>query len=77
MLQKTGLSLLLANVTTAIGFGVFYFTNSNMLVEFGVSAAINVMLTYFLTLILITITLSLLPPPSGKRAQRIEAKRIV
>ena len=35
MITGIGLSTFLANMTTAIGFGVFYFTNSSLLVEFG------------------------------------------
>ena len=57
-IQTIGVSLFLANVTTAIGFGVLYFTNSSLLVEFGVVAAISVMTTYIITLILIPIILN-------------------
>lgn len=76
MIQTVGLSLFLANVTTAIGFGVFYFTNSSLLVEFGVVAAINVMVTYAITLILIPIVLSFMPEPQTKQISHLEGKRI-
>lgn len=75
-IQTIGVSLFLANITTAIGFGVLYFTNSSLLVEFGVVAAVNVMITYFITLILIPIILSFLPHPSEKHMRHLEAKRI-
>lgn len=74
--QTIGVSLFLANVTTAIGFGVLYFTNSSLLVEFGVVAAISVMTTYLITLILIPIILNLLPEPKEKHLHHLEAKRI-
>ncbi|MES2397048.1 MAG: MMPL family transporter, partial [Bacteroidota bacterium] len=67
MIVTIGVSLFFANVTTAIGFGVLYFTNSSMLMEFGVVAGINVMATYIITLILIPIILSFLPPPTSKQ----------
>ncbi len=75
-IQTIGVSLFLANVTTAIGFGVLYFTNSSLLVEFGVVAAISVMTTYVITLILIPIILSLLAVPKPKHLNHLEAKRI-
>lgn len=75
-IQTIGISLFLANVTTAIGFGVLYFTNSSLLVEFGVVAAISVLATYFITLILIPIILNFLPNPKAKHTKHLEAKRI-
>jgi len=71
-IETIGVLLFLANITSAIGFGVLYFTNSSMLVEFGVVAAINVMVTYFITLILIPIILSYLPVPTDKQTKHLE-----
>lgn len=76
MIETTGLSLFLANITTAIGFGVFYFTNSSLLVEFGVVSAISVMATYCITLIFIPIMLSFLAPPAVKFTKHLQSKRI-
>lgn len=76
MVQKVGLSNFLANVTTAIGFGVFYFTNSSLLVEFGVVAAINVMTTYMIALILTPIIFSYLPEPKTKHTRHLNNKFI-
>lgn len=76
MVQKVGLSNFLANMTTAIGFGVFYFTNSQLLVEFGITAAVNVMITYFIALFLTPIIFSYLPAPKPKQARHLEGKRI-
>lgn len=75
-IETIGITLFLANITTAIGFGVLYFTKSSMLVEFGVVAAISVMATYFITLILIPVVLSLLPTPKAKHTKHQEGKRI-
>ncbi|WP_128543397.1 efflux RND transporter permease subunit [Larkinella soli] len=63
-IRKIGLSSFLANVTTAIGFGVFYFTNSRLLMEFGVVAALCVLALYVICLLLVPIILSYLPVPT-------------
>ncbi|WP_317900229.1 efflux RND transporter permease subunit [Aurantibacillus circumpalustris] len=75
-IETIGITLFLANITTAIGFGVLYFTKSSMLVEFGEVAAISVMATYFITLILIPIILNILPTPKTKHTKHQEGKRI-
>jgi predicted RND superfamily exporter protein len=75
-IETIGITLFLANITTAIGFGVLYFTKSSMLVEFGVVAAISVLATYAITLILIPIILNLLPTPKPKHTKHQEGKRI-
>lgn len=74
--ETIGVSLFLANITTAIGFAVLYFTKSSMLVEFGVVASISVMTTYFITLILVPVVLSILPSPKVKAIKHQEGKRI-
>ncbi|MGL4595913.1 MAG: efflux RND transporter permease subunit, partial [Bacteroidia bacterium] len=71
MVQKVGLSNFLANVTTAIGFFVFYFTQSSLLVEFGIVAAISVMTTYAIAMILTPIFFSWLPEPKLKHAKHL------
>ncbi len=74
--QKVGLSNFMANFTTAIGFGVFYFTNSSLLMEFGIVAAINVMSTYVISHILLPIFYSYLPAPKPKYTKHLQNKYI-
>ncbi|MCA6438001.1 MAG: MMPL family transporter [Bacteroidetes bacterium] len=74
--ETIGISLFLANITTAIGFAVLYFTKSSMLVEFGIVSSISVMTTYFITLILVPIVLNWLPAPKVKAIKHQEGKRI-
>ena len=57
---------LIANITAAIGFGVLYFTESELLVEFGIVAALNVMATWFICLCLVPVIFSFLPLPKLK-----------
>jgi predicted RND superfamily exporter protein len=75
-IETIGVTLFLANITTAIGFGVLYFTKSSMLVEFGSVAAISVMATYFITLILVPVILNLLPTPKPKHTKHQDGKII-
>lgn len=63
-IREIGLASFLANVTTAIGFGVFYFTNSRLLVEFGLVAAVCVLAVYVICLLMVPIILSYLPAPN-------------
>lgn len=74
MIETIGVTLFLANITTSIGFAVLYFTKSAMLLEFGVVAALGVMATYVLTLILISLILSVLPSPKVKQTKHLEGK---
>ncbi|MFN7691533.1 MAG: efflux RND transporter permease subunit, partial [Bacteroidota bacterium] len=76
MINTMGITLFLANLTTAIGFAVLYFTNSALLLEFGVVSGISVMVTYFITLILIPILLSYMATPKVKHTKHLEGKRI-
>lgn len=76
MVQRIGFTTFLANLTTAIGFGVFYFTNSRILMEFGMVAAINVMSTWLISLLLIPIVFSFLAPPRVKDVKHLQAPRI-
>jgi len=74
MVRQIGLSTFLANITTAIGFGVFYFTNSSLLVEFGIVAAISVMVTYVLCLLLLPITLYYMDTPKPRHLKHLDGK---
>jgi predicted RND superfamily exporter protein len=70
--EKVALSNFLANVTTAIGFGVFYFTHSALLVQFGIVAAINVMVTYAIAHILLPVIYSYLPAPKPRYTKHLK-----
>jgi uncharacterized protein len=75
-IAKVGLSNFLANVTTSIGFFVFYFTKSSLLVEFGLVAAINVMATFTVAMIFIPIILSFLAVPKAAHTVHLTGPRI-
>ena len=75
MVQRIGFTTFLANVTTAIGFFVLYFTGSRLLMEFGLVASLNVMATWVISIILIPIVFSYLSPPKVKHIKHLEAPR--
>ncbi len=76
MIQRMGFTTFLANVTTAIGFFVFYFTHSRLLMEFGLVAAANVLTTYLISLFMIPIVFSYLSVPKLKHTRHLEGKRL-
>lgn len=75
-IEKIGKTTFIANVTTFIGFFVFYFTGSPLLLEFGLVAAISVMATWALSLILIPIIFSYNPTPKEKHVRHLENANI-
>jgi uncharacterized protein len=75
-IYRMGASTFFANVTTAIGFLVFSFTHSDVLIEFGLIAAINVMITFIISLVLIPIAYSFLPPPSTRQISHLDRKSL-
>ncbi|WP_304234673.1 RND family transporter [Jiulongibacter sediminis] len=75
-IEKIGKTTFIANVTTFIGFFVFYFTGSPLLLEFGLVAAISVLATWAVSLILIPIIFSYNPKPKAKHVRHLENKNI-
>ncbi len=75
-IEKVGPTLFLANITTSIGFGVFAFTSSKLLMEFGMVSAINILLTFIVTLVFVPIAFSLIGPPTAQNLSHLEGKRI-
>lgn len=75
-IYRIGASTFFANVTTSLGFLVFAFTQSAVLTEFGIITSLNVMLTFVISLILIPIVFSFLPPPSEKQIKHLDRKTL-
>jgi predicted RND superfamily exporter protein len=74
MVDRMGIVTLFTNLTAAIGFGVFYFTDSVLLKEFGLVAGLNIIAIFFISLIFIPALFSFLPPPSLKHTSYLESK---
>lgn len=74
VISKVGVATVLTNATTAIGFGVFYFTNTLPLEQFGVAAFLSVFSIFIISLTLIPILFSFLKPPSVNQTKHLESK---
>ena len=73
MVGRMGVVMLFCNVSAAIGFAVFALTRSDILKEFGVVAGSNIMLLFFISLILIPVALSYMPPPKSRHTKYLES----
>jgi len=69
MISKMGVVTLFCNIAAAIGFAVFALTKSVLLKEFGAIAGINIMLLFFISLILIPFALKSLPAPKDRHTR--------
>jgi predicted RND superfamily exporter protein len=77
MISKMGIVTLFCNIAAAIGFAVFALTKSIILKEFGAVAGINIMLLFFISLILIPVALKALPAPKPRHTKYLENKRVL
>jgi predicted RND superfamily exporter protein len=66
VITKIGNATLMTNMTTALGFATFTLTNSKLLIEFGLVAAVNIMLLFILSLFVIPILYSYMSLPKQK-----------
>lgn len=74
VIQKVGNSTFLTNATTAAGFVTFAFTESQVILEFGVISTIAIMILYVHSITLMPIILSYLPAPSTKDTNHLDSK---
>lgn len=76
VIQKIGIVTVMTNATTAVGFLVLAFTDITLLRDFGVVAGISVVITFFVSVMLIPIFFSFLPPPSARHTRHTESRII-
>ena len=74
VIRKVGNATFMTNATTAMGFGTFIFTHSDMMKEFGVIASINIICIFFISILLVPIIYSYLSPPSIKHTKHLDRK---
>lgn len=74
IIQKVGNATFLTNATTALGFGTFVFTSSNMMIEFGIVSFINIICMFFISICLVPIVYSFLPDPKEKHIKHLDRK---
>jgi predicted RND superfamily exporter protein len=66
VISKIGVSTLMTNMTTAMGFATFMITGNDLLFEFGLVTSINVLSVYLLTLMVVPIVYSFMSVPKEK-----------
>jgi len=72
VIQKIGSASFMTNLTTAAGFGTFVITGTPVLCEFGVVASLNVMGVFLVSITLIPVIFSFLPPPTDRHLKHLE-----
>jgi len=76
VIRKIGNATFLTNVTTAMGFATFLFTYSEILIQFGVVASINIIGVFIISILIIPIVFSFLPPPAEKQTKHLQNKYV-
>jgi predicted RND superfamily exporter protein len=72
MVSRMGIVTFMCNVSAAIGFAVFAFTQSPILKEFGVVAGINIMALFLVSLCVLPSLLSYLPEPKERETRYLD-----
>jgi predicted RND superfamily exporter protein len=71
VISKIGVSTLMTNMTTAIGFATFMITGNDLLYEFGLVTSINVITVYLLTLVVVPIVYSFMAIPKERHLSHL------
>ena len=74
MIHRVGGAMFLTNLTTAVGFAAFIITRNRLLVEFGVVAALSIMMVFVLSITLIPIFFSFVSEPKIRHLKHLERK---
>lgn len=77
VIKKIGTATFLTNFTTALGFLTFVFTNSDKLMEFGITASINIIMVFFLSICILPIVVSFSKTPKKRHLQHLERRMAV
>ncbi len=73
VVQRIGFASLMTNAATALGFAAFILTSNQMLKEFGIITALNIMLEYLLCITLLPIIFSFIDPPTEKHTKHLDS----
>ncbi|MDP2335245.1 MAG: MMPL family transporter [Bacteroidota bacterium] len=72
VIHRIGFASLMTNAATALGFAAFILVPNQLLREFGLITALNIMILYVLCIVLLPIIFSLLAPPSAKHLKHLD-----
>lgn len=73
VVQRIGFASLMTNAATALGFAAFIVIPNQMLREFGIITALNIMLEYLLCIVLLPIIFSFINPPTPKHVKHLDS----
>lgn len=73
VIHRIGFASLMTNAATALGFAAFILIPNQLLREFGVVTAINIMVLYILCIILLPIIFSWLAPPTPRQLKHLDS----
>ncbi len=76
MVEKLGFPTFITNMTKAVGFVVFCFTQVRILEEFGLIATIGILATFIISLVGIPVVYSFLPKPKTEQTDYLESKQL-
>jgi len=74
VISRVGAAAFMTNATTAVGFTTFCLTYSDTLKEFGWVATIGIMVLWALSMLLIPILFSYMPPPKPRHLSHLDRK---
>ena len=74
VVEKIGIVTVMTNATTAVGLGVLAFTDIQPLREFGIVAGLSVVAAFFISLLLIPVVFSFLPPPNSNQTRHLDRR---
>lgn len=72
IIVKIGNATFLTNLTTALGFSTFIFTNSEKLIEFGIIASVNILALFVLSITIIPILVSWNKMPKARHLKHLQ-----
>lgn len=72
VIMKIGNAIFLTNMTTSLGFGTFVFTDSEILIEFGIVAVCGIASVFLVSITLLPIIQSFLAPPRERHTKHLE-----
>ncbi|MEZ4771929.1 MAG: MMPL family transporter [Bacteroidia bacterium] len=76
VIERIGIVTVMTNATTAVGLGVLAFTNIQPLKEFGIVAGLSVVAAFFISLLLIPVVFSFLPPPTRNQTRHLDRRTV-
>lgn len=72
VIRRIGAATLITNTTTALGFAALTLTDSVILKEFGMVAAVNILMVFVISIIIIPIFYSFVAPPKTRHLKHLE-----